>query len=503
MNRLRKSIRGVAGGLFFIGMSIQIILGITWIAANFGGFQEFGESCFYVEVSKSFLTDEYYGILYPAVILLARGVEKITGLAYYRLLYLIQLTAACYAAHRFLGAFALRKTAREKGQGRAVRGEARLRDIWGTLCLLTIPMAAQCHLAVLPHSLTTSLFLLMLSYGLEAAGSRPELPSGEMQSGNGVALIKMLILWPAVSLLMPEYRYLAGVPVLCVLAYSIPGLWKHDRRRLMYHTVMVLIFAVVVTASVQFTHIPGAYGRMHKSLAGALAGRCAWPNFRENYAAWPEEVRRIMSEEDAVDFSRNADGVREKDKFGPRIEAAVGVKQAKRLFWQTAAAAFQIRTKDILVKTSLDALSYAAAPAMLEWQLAGYGYDSYAGRNYEIMKNRTPGLTRYYVAYGNWWYAVGTVLALAVLLGRRIGNGKRKAETKTALVRPLALLLLTAAVMVSYYSLSGAGIMDYKNSIFITILWYVLMLRSAGIRNGSTGKEQECGNEKTDKWNHN
>ena len=38
-------------------------------------------------------------------------------------------------------------------------------------------------------------------------------------------------------------------------------------------------------------------------------------------------------------------------------------------------------------------------------------------------------------------------------------------------------VLLTACVIIAYYTLSGAGIMDYKNSIFIMMLWYGWMLK--------------------------
>ena len=152
MQRAVRHISAILGRVIFIGFSIQIVFGMTWMCLNFSKLPQFGESLFYVEISKNFICDEYTGILYPVFLLLARGIEGLAGLPYYCVMYVVQLLVACYAAHRLL--MGLKKTKRAL-------------NLWGSLAVLTLPMAMQCHLAVLPYSLVSSFFLLELSISLE------------------------------------------------------------------------------------------------------------------------------------------------------------------------------------------------------------------------------------------------------------------------------------------------------------------------------------------------
>ena len=102
MQRAVRHISAILGRVIFIGFSIQIVFGMTWMCLNFSKLPQFGESLFYVEISKNFICDEYTGILYPVFLLLARGIEGLAGRPYYCVMYVVQLLVACYAAHRLL-----------------------------------------------------------------------------------------------------------------------------------------------------------------------------------------------------------------------------------------------------------------------------------------------------------------------------------------------------------------------------------------------------------------
>ena len=97
MQRAVRHISAILGRVIFIGFSIQIVFGMTWMCLNFSKLPQFGESFFYVEISKNFICDEYTGILYPVFLLLARGLEGLAGLPYYCVMYVVQLLVACYA----------------------------------------------------------------------------------------------------------------------------------------------------------------------------------------------------------------------------------------------------------------------------------------------------------------------------------------------------------------------------------------------------------------------
>lgn len=515
MRRIGEHVRGVVCGFLFIGLSVQIVLGIFWMLANFGGVQEFGESVRYVEMSKSFLCDEYTGILYPVLLMVARALGSILHLKYYRVLYAAQLLVALFASHRFVQACGFVEAAERRSRvgGKNREGEspeagenvarqrkgghdAALRlfwDIWGSLCLLTVPMAMQCHLAVLPCSLAGSFYMIMLSYVVEAYG-RPELLFVR-------TLVRMSPLWLITALLLPEYKILAALPILGLFMYSAFCLWKKDRKRVGRQALLLLVMAATIAMLGNLTQVSGSQGRVRKSIAADMVSRLVWPRFAENYQAFPEEIREIISMEDALELDKSTDSVAA--EFGPAVEKAVGEREARRLFVRMARISWSGNARQIVRELLIDAASYAASPAALEKQLRGGGYDSYAGSNYEIMRNRAPGLTREYVRYGSWWFCIGVVLGGLVLglAGIERLSGKRKpAEQKAGSVRCgrcacVALCLFSAFFMILYYTFRGAGAMDYKNTVFVTLLWYAGML--LGIKSGfrSTPDEGELGHE--------
>ncbi|MGN1146526.1 MAG: hypothetical protein ACI4R5_08750, partial [Acetatifactor sp.] len=92
MQKAATHILAVVSRVIFIGLSIQIVMGILWMLGSFTGIQQFGESNFYVEVSKTLLCDEYTGILYPVLLLFARGAEGLFRVPFFGVMYVLQLS---------------------------------------------------------------------------------------------------------------------------------------------------------------------------------------------------------------------------------------------------------------------------------------------------------------------------------------------------------------------------------------------------------------------------
>lgn len=491
---LRREAGKLIAGVLFWGISVQIVLGIIWLLLNIGKQQDFGASQQLVEISKSFLCDEYTGILYPVMLLAARWIERLVRIPWYVILYLVQLTVGCYAAHRFLRAL-----------GRTHRGW----NLWGSMGILTIPMLLQCHLAILPNSLTLSFFLIMLSFVVETVKGHSGL--------DVITLMKILPLWLAMSLLMPEYKYLAAVPILCLLLYNLHKNIRRDRQKVTRSWLAAAAFLGIIMAMGSLTQIPGSQGKMHKTPAAAAASRFEWPWYLEDYGSLPEEIRELLTVEQLREVCWYADKVTL--LMGPVVEESVGVEAAQELYWRMAEVGLKNHTRQLVWTISEDALSYSFAPAMLQRVLDGEGGVSYSGRNYEIMRANAPQITEKYVTYGNWWFQVGIILAGLQLLLRWSGgnrlSGHRSKKNKQAAAKQaaakqatakqaaakqeeksqaaakltesemavgrtgtgaLAVLLLTCAVMVGYYTMTGAGIMDYKNTLLVTALWYVWMI---------------------------
>lgn len=128
----------VIKGTLFIGFTVQILLGLGWMCANFLSRQDFPEP---------------ESVLYRQLAGLAGGLPQI--------LYLVQLGTAFWAVSFFLKSLL----------GEAEKGDfpGRCRRIWEILAVLTYPFAMQCHMAALPFSLMGSLltvaFALLLRKG--------------------------------------------------------------------------------------------------------------------------------------------------------------------------------------------------------------------------------------------------------------------------------------------------------------------------------------------------
>ena len=84
--------------LLLLGFGAQILLGLLWALSHLGSFQEFRDSYFLLQVSKTLICDEYTGILYPLLIRIFQGIARVIPIPYFCLLYFQQLAVAAWAS---------------------------------------------------------------------------------------------------------------------------------------------------------------------------------------------------------------------------------------------------------------------------------------------------------------------------------------------------------------------------------------------------------------------
>ena len=125
MQRTMGHVRAIVNRILFIGVSVQILLGLLWMFLAFDGRQDFVGSV-YGDWLDSYLK----------------------GLPYEPVIYLLQICAAFGAGYWLIEGLGVRRL---------------FWKIWGSLALLTYPYAMQCHMAILPDSLAVSCFLLLLA----------------------------------------------------------------------------------------------------------------------------------------------------------------------------------------------------------------------------------------------------------------------------------------------------------------------------------------------------
>ena len=459
MQRAVRHISAILGRVIFIGFSIQIVFGMTWMCLNFSKLPQFGESLFYVEISRNFICDEYTGILYPVFLLLARGIEGLAGLPYYCVMYVVQLLVACYAAHRLL--MGLKKTKRAL-------------NLWGSLAVLTLPMAMQCHLAVLPYSLVSSFFLLELSISLETVRK------GMLRVRQ---MVKLASFWLLCALLLPEYLLLGAIPPVLVLLWGLVRIFGLVRRgncqetrrqdiwRFARQFVIFLAFGATIIGMNSLTQVKGYYGKNEKSLEACLVSRTAWTSLMSYYEGFPEQLREILDWGDVQASAYYADNMAM--VFGPAVEEALGTEEAREFFLALSKQAWEQNRAHILHEIAWDAAAYTVSPIALQMQLTGRGYDSYSGRNYEIMRHYTPVLSRIYMDYSCWWFAaalcLGAILGVfCIFLDRSLISGRNFFS--------VLILGVSCLGLIFWYTMQGAGMMDYKNTIGVTCVWMVFSL---------------------------
>lgn len=454
MQKAIRHILQVMSRVLFTGLSIQIILGFTWIIGNLGDFQEFGDSLSYLQISDNFMLDKYTGALYPVLLMLARGIEGLLRIPYTYVVQVLQLGAAGCAGYFFLNKAGV--------QGRWLK-------MWGSMVLLTFPMIAQCHLAILPNSLLLSALLAELAFVADVLQREEYLHCKQLFSIN--------LCWLAGALLVPEYLWFGAVPVVLLLGYNFVRFRKQTGMRYVYHVILVAAFVGMIVGIGDLTQREDACGKPVKTIDSVLLSRFAWTSLCDYYDEWPQEMRDACPYNLVVETTQYADNMER--LLQPQAENVIGAESAQGCYRQIWKYAWNHNKGQIIHEIVWDVIGYTFPTVAMQMLLEGRGYDSYVGRNYEIMRRETPRLTKWYVDYSSWWFVVGMVLTscMEVLFLLLRKNYK--------IFLPV-ICLMVSGVFAVWYTMQGAGMWDYKNTLFTGAMWLLWML-SAMLR-GKSGE---------------
>lgn len=491
----------VIKGMLFIGFTVQILLGLAWMCRNFGQVQNFGEPD---------------SALYKGLFRLLGEIPQ--------LMYLLQLGAAFLAGDFFLGSFSGSFLGSLVGEGISRNGKGRFWSLWRALALLTYPFAMQCHMAVLPFSFMGSLFLVMLSFmmRLSARGRIPfrREPSAKIagaasgmseepgETANGMSEE------PGETVIgMSEEPGETAVSMsegFCKTVNGMGAKATETARRVTAETEgaaggnpvrrrgqAIAYLALAAVCAGVFALLSGAVdasGREEpgRGIEAALASRFAWPTIWYDQGSWTDELREAVEDVlwEASYYPENM------ALLQSALEERVGAEAAGTYYREIAEVAWRNHAPMIIRQVGWDILGYTVTPVIFQLQLRGEAYDSYTGRNYEIMRGNTPVLTRNYVNYGCWWFTAAFVLSLLSLLCLPVmkktapvkeavsvkeaapmkapagvqglpGIGKRLA----ALAGPVMICIVCSGILVGLLTLRGAGLMDYKYTALISQLW--------------------------------
>ncbi len=455
MVEMKVEIKKLIQSIIYILMGLQMVLGAAWIFCNLGEIPRFEESRELLVMSESLRADEYTGILYPLCIRGAMMLGTLTGFSGCTFLYLLQLAVAWLAYGNFGKKVVFGR--REWSRRLSVRAG------FFAGFVLTIPTVVQNHLAVLPYSLSSSVFLVVLADTVQL-WHRESMLSTRL-------LLRMGGLWIVSALLCPAYGWFSGVAVsISLIRYVL--LHKEQAVRLLAVFLVAVLCISGLNAAFQ---TEGSTGKIQKSLGAVMVARFVWPNFSSFQYFWGPEVKAIWDYDALVRLSTYPERVIY--EFGPILEEVYGKETANEIYWEMTGQALSLDTKNILLRLLKDAAAYLCPPLTMLVQLQGVGV-SYTGWNYGRMKDFAPQLTKYYVEYAlkAWVCMLVFVAVLNVLSVKRPEGGKKsKALGKKKWIGDyLGSIFLFVNL---WYVMTNGHMQDYKRLIVNSVLCAFLVVK--------------------------
>ena len=432
--------------VLYIIMGVQIVFGCAYFAGNFSAEQQFAER---------------YASVMPM------GIVS-----------LIQLFAAAVSIWYVLGKLGF-------------EGKREKRFLRGYICafLLTVPCLLQMHTARLVWSPALSCFLWMLGLVMETAV-------------RGVSKKKVLFLTGAYFLygvICPDGLWLGGILLFFCLLYrrkreritengDKSGKEAGEQReKVPFGLAIFFTAAVIFLANAGLNSaFPEARRIYRENNPGTAAvSRFVWPNFASNYFFWDEEVKAVLSEEDAVRLCQRIDLL--ETEFYPAMVEAYGTGKATRLCLEMGYRCLMDRSRETVLEIGRDLKDHLLIPFTIENNLRGRGV-SLTAWNYGRMRARSPVLVKYYVRYGSfelpilllcslllWWFHKNDQMSQWVkqqaensekpLFYKYGGGEKISVQWK--------ILFFVVILYTLWYTMRSNLPIDYKLVLPILFIWYL------------------------------
>ena len=312
-------------------------------------------------------------------------------------------------------------------------------------------------------------------------------------------LAGLLVCFGVQCMLWPKYSLPGAVLPFLVFLWTLPGLFR-KRERFFKSLLLAVCFLAVTAAGWSVERGREDFQGNSLGWSWPLVKRVCWPTL---WADWGERPEEIGLENGSIIWQSAYYPYYMEQYFKPALEEAVTLEEAKAIMKKMVNYAWKVHYPMVVRQIGWDVLGYGVTPLILPLQLAGEAYDSSSGRNYEIMRNETPALTKYYVRTACIWFGVSLVLMAAGAILMVIGKPKSikgDSSEKFSLSRfcrapwlfPVLAVLFSAGTVILFFTMQGAGTMDYKYTVWINQLW---ILGSIKIVCGRKKERQDRENE--------
>ncbi len=467
----KKALSRTTAYVFYGVAAVQMILGAIWIWGQFPHMQNWQDTYEYLDISRTWVLDEYVGFLYPLLLKVCTETEAALGIPFYMPVYVIQLAAAVFAA-----LFFVRRVLRLSG----------IKAFMAIGYLMSFPLLLQFHLAVRPESLAVSGILLLLGVlgndGKSADGNSADgSPANKAVCG---AFLTMALVW-----LMPDLLAICAVVWLLYLFRMLrkAGIgrkrekpstcWKVKGFGVSWGAFfLALLIGLSVNALVQ---TPGSRGRIQKTFWAAAFERVVTDYFSRSYAMWEDEVRTTFTIEEAMELAKRSDNMMY--VAGPMLEADWGKERANQLYRQMTLDCFRVRTKDVVYRIGEDLVDSVLTPFSIWWQDDGKR-QSQTGWNYMRFREYTPRVAQKYFLFGN----IGLLGVIICGILRTISKREKDGVLKNiAGVAWAAVIQCVMSVFAFGSAISYGNAVSYDKLLFVIVFWITCGLLSV------TGKGEE------------
>ncbi len=454
MQKMWKCIEQVSIRIFYIGMTLQIGLGIWWLFENIGILAQYGDGTLYEQAVANWDFTDCKGILYPFVVSISKGMASIMPIPYYCILYVFQLLAA------FLSVFVLL---------RYISGRHGGRLFYAVAGVLTTPPVLQTILAVQPNILAASCGITALVWGLEYS-----------RSFKWTSLLGSSVFGLAAILFRGEFFWfgLVAAVILCGIGmlrrsrkqkrYTEDCRKKTERSRKQCLRNGLLAFVIMLVLSGgYFLQKSALQDNRAFSVKQTVVARLTWDSLSEIMWRWSPDLGETIGWENAAVMNAKPELIREllfanfADLTAEKENAYL--KEMVQIAWEHD-------KREIVVQIIYDGLGYLFPAIIAEKQLNGTGYLSLTGINYQAFKEGDSRLGAVFMRYYFWWFWIALAVMLIGMLCRKMKPLQESGPDE----KKRGMLWCGIGIVIAnafYYTFTEPGMYDYKLAIVAVLFW--------------------------------
>lgn len=468
----RRALRIIFMILLLCVMFVQIVLGILWITKNLEVIPGFGDTTEYLELSQTFAPDEYRPILFPILLRLIQMAAAQLNIPYQTLLYVLQLVINYFAI--FTAVHYVSKSAKYL--------PGILLELFFTTYIWTLPMILWFNCTVLTDSFALSaliwMIILLTMYVKD-------------ERSNSLIWIGILVTYLLQALMRSDRTYSACVMIVgCILMRALHSLFRaiagKFRRKSIYDEdyadhrprkssgplwtylfpIIITVVGVLIVLGVNSaTQTPGSKGRVTTNLPFILLDRVVWSNMENNYEYFPDEIKDVITIEEAKEFDSHNNQVMY--QMAPLVEERVGKEKASEYYVTMAKIVWEHDKEKVIKDTAGTVAAFLMMPqseTLNRWKLLSTN----TGWNIKCMIGGDEKLTRFMFSY--YMYSFCLVFCTVCIFCWFIMKTYRKS------VGRLSCFIGMSVLLALWFGIGDGAIVNDRYALIVLVTWGLMWM---------------------------